>query len=658
MKTGDHPGGNCPEQGCDTQWKPSALPSVRRQKLDALPDPVDFRDRLYEPTLVEVPSKIELSTYRALGVPILDQGTEGACTGFALATVAHYLLRRRKVYPDSTVISARMFYELAKRYDAFPGEDYDGSSARGAVKGWFKHGVCPEALWPSTSSNGVDRALTLERAQAAKKYPLGAYYRVDSKNIVAMHSALAEVGILYVSAAVHSGWQNVAEDGQIRRAGEIIGGHAFALVAFDSDGFWLQNSWGTDWGLDGYGHISYDDWLENGSDVWVVRLGAEVHSNQALQYDQSPSAAGFIGDTYCNLRPHIISLGNDGELCRTGIFANDENVIREILHKDFPRITQGWKSKRICIYAHGGLVSENQAIAKLNRWRAQLLEREIYPIFLMWHTDLLSTITGILEDTLKLPNLACKTTFDLCSRFDDLIEPFARLIGESLWSEMKENALASSVSVRGGARFLCDTIAEVVRGIDIELSFVGHSAGAVLLAPLMYYLCGEGVIPDGPLQNRIARGLRAQSLTLWAPACTLKLFHQTFGRLISHHRVEHFALFTLDEETERAEQCGLYHKSLLYLVSNAFEEQPRAPWSSTPGTPLLGLAESLRGDTAFIDMLSKQPNEVEWILCPNQLPLGDCSASRTRKHGEFDYDECTLHATLNRILQPRPLASS
>ena len=41
-------------------------------------------------------------------------------------------------------VSPRMLYELARRYDEWPGEAYEGSSARGAIKAWAKHGVCLE----------------------------------------------------------------------------------------------------------------------------------------------------------------------------------------------------------------------------------------------------------------------------------------------------------------------------------------------------------------------------------------------------------------------------------------------------------------------------------------------------------------------------------
>jgi hypothetical protein len=120
------------------------------RRVNVRPDTLDFRDKMFEPTLVEVPSKIDLEEYRKHKIPILDQGNEGACTGFGLATVVNYLLRTRKHKPDRTKVSPWMLYELAKRYDEWPGENYDGSSARGAMKGWHKHGACDENFFQRT----------------------------------------------------------------------------------------------------------------------------------------------------------------------------------------------------------------------------------------------------------------------------------------------------------------------------------------------------------------------------------------------------------------------------------------------------------------------------------------------------------------------------
>src|SRR5690606_22593074 len=105
------------------------------RKLDALPDSVDFRDKMYVPTLVEVRPVSDLAGYRKAKVPVLDQGREGACTGYGLAAVVNYLLLTGKYGSPADEVSARMLYVMAKRYDEWPGESYEGSSARGAMKG-------------------------------------------------------------------------------------------------------------------------------------------------------------------------------------------------------------------------------------------------------------------------------------------------------------------------------------------------------------------------------------------------------------------------------------------------------------------------------------------------------------------------------------------
>jgi len=132
---------------------------------------------------------------------ILDQGTEGACTGFALAAVINFLLHQRKL---KRRISPRMIYELARRYDEWPGENYSGSSARGAMKGWERHGVCTQKLWPD-HLHGADN-FDQQRADEATQTPGGAYYRVDFRQVRHVHAAIHEVGIVYATLMVHAGW--------------------------------------------------------------------------------------------------------------------------------------------------------------------------------------------------------------------------------------------------------------------------------------------------------------------------------------------------------------------------------------------------------------------------------------------------------------------
>ena len=134
-------------------------------------------------------------------VPILDQGTEGACTGFGLATVVHYLLRTRDVIRDDDEISPRMLYNMARRYDEWPGEKYSGSSARGAMKGWHKHGVCSRGHWIyDRKAEKQDGKLSRERSMTRCAGRSARTIRVNHKDLIAMHAAITEVGILYATA--------------------------------------------------------------------------------------------------------------------------------------------------------------------------------------------------------------------------------------------------------------------------------------------------------------------------------------------------------------------------------------------------------------------------------------------------------------------------
>jgi hypothetical protein len=628
-----------------------------RERVDARPDTLDFRDRMYAPTLVEVPEEIKLSDYRKRKLPILDQGTEGACTGFGLAAVANYLLWTRKVVPRKEPVSARMLYAMARRYDEWPGEDYDGSSARGAMKGWHKHGVCSAKAWPYQGKK-KDAGLTDARARDASERSLGAYFRVNHKDLVAMHAALAEVGILFATAETHDGWDRVGASGVIAwdpDQDKNGGGHAFAIVAYDDQGFWIQNSWSDAWGKDGFARIGYDDWLAHGSDVWVARLGVpiELVTARAGATTRSAAAGARESFTQADLRPHLVSLGNDGRLRDSGPFGTSADEVREILRVDLPRITAKWKRKRVLLYAHGGLVSETGAIQRLADYRAAMLEAEVYPLSFIWKTDYWTTLTNMLQDALKRRRsegfLDAAKDFML-DRLDDALEPIARVLtGKAAWDEMKENAARASTREDGGARLAAAELARLAADPKVELHVVGHSAGSIFHAPLVQLLATQGAIGGGLAQGSQGHGLKIASTTLWAPACTVDVFKSCYLPLLQAGRLGRFALFTLSDEAERDDHCArIYNKSLLYLVSHAFEARPRIPLIRPKGVPILGMERAIEDDAALRGLLGGGGHD--WIRTPNTLPLGDPSASRASAHGAFDDDQPTVQATLARIL--------
>lgn len=625
------------------------------RQLTVRPDGLDFRDRMYVPTLVEVPATRDLAEYEALAVPILDQGEEGACTGFGLATVAHFLLRRRQRVPDAAAVSPYMLYDLARRYDEWAGEDYDGSSCRGAMKGWFKHGVCRADLWKR--SGKVPRTLTEPVEADAANRPLGAYFRVSHKDIIAMHAAISEVGILYASATVHGGWEKVRKDGRIKRAATILGGHAFAIVGYDREGFWIQNSWGADWGRNGFGHITYDDWLANGTDTWVARLGAPIELSRAAgkSGSQSALAAATGSVSLSEIRPHVISIGNDGTLNPRGDIGTTPETVREILENDFPRITAGWKKKRLVLYAHGGLVSQGDALQLVSDYRKAMLDAECYPLAFIWKTDYWTTLGNMLADAARRrrPEGFLDSAKDfMLDRLDDALEPIARLLtGKAEWDEMKENALLATASADGGARLVAEGVARLAKEQGVEVHVVGHSAGSIFHAPLLQYLTSNGTIAGGPLGRSRLKGLGVSvaSCHLWAPACTVQLFKDTYLPAIQGGAVDRFSLFSLTDQAEQDDNCArVYNKSLLYLVAHAFEAKPRIPLIRPDGEPILGMAKFIQADPDLVKLFKS--GKADWITAPNNAVSGSADASTARHHGDFDNDGPTVRATLARIV--------
>jgi len=626
---------------------PAQTINLETFNFDARRDTIDFRDLMYTPTLVEVPLRIPLEQYKDVKVPILNQGQEGACTGFGLATVVHFLMRTRKVDSDATEVSKRMLYEMAKRYDEWPGEAYSGSSARGAMKGWHKHGVCAESIWKYKVGE-TNPVLTYRRADDARKRPLGAYFRVNHKDLVAMHAAITEVGILYATASVHDGWGRINNKGVIFYEPniKIRGGHAFAIVAYDEEGFWIQNSWAENWGAGGFAKITYDDWLANAMDVWVARLGVPVKhlTDQGTAISRSPGANRSEAYSYVDVRPHVISLGNDGKLSDRGTYGTSNEEVRRIFQQDIPRVTKNWETVRILLYAHGGLVGESSFLQRVAEYRAALLNVRVYPLAFVWHTDLWSTVTNILKEAVskRRPEGPLSSAMDfMLNRLDDTLELIVRgLKVKGLWDEMKENAWRATLLSDGGARLTAQYLSDLMdKQGNVEVHVIGHSAGSIFHAPLVQYLTTNGVIPGDQWAGTKGLGRKVTSCTLWAPGIRMKEFRQTYLPAIRAGGVERFALYTLTDEAEQADHCAnIYHKSLLYMVSNALEENFREP--------ILGMEKFVQDDAELNALFSS--GLARWVKAPDHV--GVPPVSKASEHGDFDDDTPTLMSTLAFML--------
>jgi hypothetical protein len=606
--------------------------SLGSRTLDARQDRPDLRDRLYQPRLFSLPPSYPPESWIATYLPayeraglILDQGQEGACTGFGLSAMINYVQFRREL--DSAdeddraappPVSPRMLYHLARIYDEWPGEDYEGSSCRGAMKGWFHHGICGDAFWPYRRAGKVVFVPPKDgwTADAARR-PLGAYYRIVHDAIADLQAAIVEVGAIYVSSCVHEGWQSPGRAGKRRSAKAAAslkglptiewspevkadGGHAFALVGYDDEGFVVQNSWGPDWGYHGFARLTYADWLAHGMDAWVATLGAPMKgeapaivlsSGRTVPDNAAELKQGLAGgitaaavaaaarDRTWDLETaagHALVLANDGRLAsQILIDAADAAAVATRVARTLPSAwlagPQG-SSGKVVLYVHGGLNDLRAGLARARVLGPSFFDNDVYPIFACWQSGFLDSLKNAIVDVAGDLFKADPRLRQAQGFFDDakdrMIETFAIPAGRPIWQQMKQNAMAAS-DAGGGVSFLVEQFAALAREHRrFELHLVGHSAGAIVIGAML-----------GLLRKR---GITVGSLSLYAPACTVEFANATYAKHIgSTVPTDKVSIDILSDAIEKDDTVGPYGKSLLYLVSRALENVHK--------TPILGL---------------------------------------------------------------------
>lgn len=168
------------------------------------------------------------------GTPVLDQGQEGACTGFG---TTNELLWNPVPVPklDGTFARERIYW-VAQQNDPWPGGAYPGASPRYegtsvlyAVKAATDLGYYTEYRWGQTEN---DCALGVS------------------------HLGPAIIGIDW-----YEGMFEPDSNGFIHPTGDKAGGHCTLLTGIDVKGgfYYLHNSWGASWGNNGNCKIKRSD---------------------------------------------------------------------------------------------------------------------------------------------------------------------------------------------------------------------------------------------------------------------------------------------------------------------------------------------------------------------------------------------------------------
>ena len=156
----------------------------------------------------------------------LDQGREGACTGFGAAHCLGIGMKSWQLLDSD----AQQFYKWAQYEDRWVGENYVGSSVQGAMAGLKKYNIINGYWWIETPEE--------------------------------FKAALSRYGAIEIGSTWKSGMWKPDSDNMIHNTGSIEGGHAYCVGAMDlvRNRARIDNSWGKNrWGVAGSAWIDLDE---------------------------------------------------------------------------------------------------------------------------------------------------------------------------------------------------------------------------------------------------------------------------------------------------------------------------------------------------------------------------------------------------------------
>lgn len=225
--------------------------------------------------------------------PVFDQGHLGSCTANAISNA--YLYDELKQNNKSEFIPSRLFIYYNERKLQGTVDQDSGSSVRTGMKTINTQGVCTEDEWPYDINE-----FTVEPAKEcydfAKTHHSVKYHRVQ-QTAEELKAALTHNYPVVFGFSVYSSMEteDVAKTGKVpfpTKDDSLLGGHCVLLVGYNDDTkeFKFMNSWGKEWGENGYGYLPYKYILNQNlaSDFWTVTKVTDPDTPPPVKTKPSP----------------------------------------------------------------------------------------------------------------------------------------------------------------------------------------------------------------------------------------------------------------------------------------------------------------------------------------------------------------------------------
>jgi hypothetical protein len=478
---------------------------------------------------------------------------------------------------------------------------------------------------------------SVDQAKAARAIGLGAYYRIASV-LNHFHAALNDAEAIVVSANIHDGWNQAVPqtEGQITwpPAWGKIGTHAFVITGYDEHGFHVLNSWGLEWGgyrgQAGIGLWRYADWAQNVIDAWVLRLGVSAPSAFGVSIGEK-GTKGAIGTVQKGSTPCFELVGHYMHL--------DDGY--HVASESYPSMTDGWTNtcrylaervdpnarpadtdapiyRGILIWIPGSLEGIKPAFTDAVQRKNGVKALGCYPYTVFWCNSFMEKSLEVLD-----------TLFDSCKKqagedaahLDSLIEQRVQGVGRAFWRDIE---LGAQRALRGigelpqeaddncpGPLIEPGYVAQMLADIwalkqetGCEVHLVAEGAGALVVHEILSAIADDATRPKS--ERRFCRHDPENlfdTLHLVHPAIGLPRASQRLVPLISAMNgtvagkrnrasrgpvpvVEPLIVSAAERRAriyiptrrlEKAVRFGSYGKSILHLVSRAFEDRHLPP---------------------------------------------------------------------------------
>lgn len=227
----------------------------------------------FGPVRAAIPPVLTLAT-----PAVRDQGTLGSCTSFCGAEAYEIMYNYAKGAFPPVLSPACLYYE--ERVDIL-GEKITADNGAYMVdidEALEKYGICTEALYPYPSSDKSTAYKTPPSTAAianALNYKIDAYTLINTGDTAAVKNCLRHnipvmMGLnIYDNKRTYQYFENLnttsytydplTSSGAIISGLTLLGGHATPIIGYDDTkkAFKVQNSWGTEWGLNGFYYMPY-----------------------------------------------------------------------------------------------------------------------------------------------------------------------------------------------------------------------------------------------------------------------------------------------------------------------------------------------------------------------------------------------------------------